>query len=149
MNNWFQVKVKYTKQSQDGSLKRVTEPYLVNAMSFTEAEARIYKKVGEYVKGEFTVVAMAKVEIQDIFQYTDAEDWYNCKVAYLSEDVDSGNTKKVMNSFLVSAHTVKEAYERIEESLKGLMVDYETPTITKTPIVEIFPYVSSDYSEEE
>ena len=140
MNNWFNVKCKFTKESTDGTLKRVTEPYLVNAMSFTEAEAAIYREVGEFVRGEFLVTAMAKVDYMDIFAYTDSETWYEAKVSYVSEDADSGEEKKITNKYLVTAHTVKEAYERIEESLKGLMVTYETPTITKTPIVEIFPY---------
>lgn len=149
MTNWFQVKVKYTKESNDGSLKRTTEPYLVNAMSFTEAEARIHKEIGEFVRGEFLVIAMAKVDFQDIFNYDDSEDWYKCKVTYQSEDSDTGRDKKVSNDFLISAHTVKEAYERIEDCLKGLMVTYETPTITKTGIIEVFPYSPDDITSEE
>ena len=144
MENWFQVKVKFTKEFSDGTLKRVTEPYLVSAMSFTEAEARIYKEVGEFVRGEFSVTAIAKVDYADIFQYDDAEVWYDAKVSYVSEDADSGKEKKITHKYLVSAHNVKEAYERIEESLKGLMVTYETPVITKTTIVEIFPYEAGE-----
>lgn len=140
MNTWYTVKVKYTKEFTDGTLKRVTEPYLLSAMSFTEAEARIYKEVGENIRGEFLVTAMAKTDFQDIFFYDDAEDWYKAKVDYVTEDADTGKEKKIVNNFLVTAHSVKEAYERIDESLKGLMVSYETPTISKTKIVEIFTY---------
>ncbi len=144
MNSWHTVKVKYTKQLTDGTLKRVTEPYLVNSVSFTDAEARIHQEVGEFVRGEFMVTSIAKTDFADIFQYDDAEDWYKCKVAYITEDLDSGKEKKVNNNFLVSAHNIKEAYERIEESLKGLMVTYEISVIQKTPIMEIFPYVAME-----
>ncbi len=144
MNSWHTVKVKYTKEFQDGTLKRVTEPYLVSAISFTDAEARIYQEVGEFIRGEFMVTSIAKTDFNDIFQYDDAEVWYKAKVSYVSEDADSGKEKKVNTNYLVSAHNVKEAYERIEESLKGLMVTFEIPTISVTTIVEIFPYVAME-----
>lgn len=146
MNNWYTVKVKFTKEFQDGTLKRVTEPYLVSSLSFTEAEARIYQEVGEFVRGEFLVTSIAKTDFADIFHYDDAETWYKCKVSYTTED-DSGKEKKVNNQFLVSAHNAKQAYERIEESLKGLMVSYEIPMITLTPIVEIYPYSAQEMEE--
>jgi len=147
MNSWYTVKVKFTKEYQDGTLKRVTEPYLVSSLSFTDAEARIYQEVGEFVRGEFLVTSISKTEFADIFHYDDADVWYKCKVTYITED-DNGKEKKVNNNFLVSAHNLKEAYERIEESLKGLMVSYEIPMISLTPIVKIFPYAANDIDEE-
>lgn len=149
MNNWYTVKVKFTKEFQDGTLKRVTEPYLVSSLSFTEAEARIYQEVGEFVRGEFLVTSISKTDFADIFHYDDAEDWYKCKVSYITEDADSGKEKKVNNNFLVSAHSVKEAYDRIEESLKGLMVTFEIPMISITPIVEIYPYQPGEIEGDE
>lgn len=149
MESWYTIKVKFTKEFNDGTLKRVTEPYLVSSMSFTDAEARIYKEVGEFTRGEFLVTSIAKTDFADIFHYDDAEKWYKAKVAYVSEDADSGKEKKINNNYLVSAHNVKEAYERIEESLKGLMVTYEIPNIALTQIVEIFPYEASEVIGEE
>ena len=140
MNNWFTVKVKYTKQLDNGALKRVSEPYLLAAMTFTDAEARIYEELGSVIRGEFNVTGIAKTEIHDIFAYDDADVWYNCKVRYDNIDADTEKTKKVSQSFLVSASSVKEAYERIEESLSTLMVDFEIPSIIVSPIIEIFPF---------
>ena len=138
MKQWYTVKVKYTKEFEDGTLKRVTEPYLLSAVSFTDAETIIHKEVGETIRGEFTVTSIAVTEFADVFRYDDADVWYKCKVAYVSEDADSGKEKRIINNFLVSAHNVKEAYERIDESLKGMMSTYETPIIAETQIVEIF-----------
>ncbi|UKN02581.1 DUF4494 domain-containing protein [Paracrocinitomix mangrovi] len=140
MNTWYTIKVKFTKEFTDGTLKRVTEPYLVNSMSFTEAEARIYKEVGEYIRGEFLVTSIAKTDFQDIFQYDDSDVWYKAKVSYVTEDADSGKEKKINHNYLVNAVNIKEAYERIEESLKGLMATIEITNITKTPLMEIYPY---------
>lgn len=147
MNSWYTVKVKYTKEFQDGTLKRVTTPYLVSSLSFTEAEARIYKEVGEFVRGEFLVTSIAKTDFADIFHYDDAETWYKCKIAYTTED-DSGKEKTLNNDFLVSAQNAKQAYERIEESLKGMMVSFDITSIASTPIEDIFPYVAEDEPKE-
>lgn len=140
MNNWFTVKVKYTKQLDNGALKRVSEPYLLAAMTFTDAEARVYEELGSVIRGEFAVTGIARTEIHDIFAYDDADVWYKAKMKYENFDADSEKAKKVTQTFLVSAHSVKEAYERLNESLKGLMVEYEIPSIIVSPIVEIFPY---------
>ena len=143
MNNWFTVKVKYTKQLESGELKRVSEPYLLSAMTFTDAEARIYEELGQIIRGEFNVVGIVRTEIHDIFAYDDADIWYKVKIKYESADADSEKAKKVTQNFLVSAASVKEAYERIKESLSTLLVDFEIPSITVSPIVEIFPYAEN------
>jgi hypothetical protein len=140
MNNWMQVKVRYTKQMEDGGLKRVTEPYLLAAHSFTDAEARIYEELGETIRGEFEVTAIAKYEVHDIFGYDDADVWYKAKCQFETIDSDSDKASKAKQTFLVSASSVKEATERIIESLKDLH-DLEIKSVIETPLVEIFPLV--------
>lgn len=141
MNNWFTVKVKYTKQLENGTFKRVSEPYLLAAMTFTDAEARIYEELGSVIRGEFDVVGISRTEIHDIFAYEDAYTWYKAKISYEREDGEGEDAKKkkISQNFLVSAHSVKDAYERIRESLSTLMIDYQIPAIIVSPIVDIFP----------
>ena len=140
MNTWFKVKVKYTKQLESGSFKRVSEPYLLSAMTFTDAEARIYEELGSFIRGEFSVMGISREDIQDIFQYDDADTWFKCKISYENIDDDGDKKRTVTQNFLVSAKTVKDSYERIEESLETLMLDYQIISIIASPIVEIFPY---------
>lgn|SRR5574343_15949 len=144
MNNWFTVKVRYTKELDNGTFKRVTEPYLLAAMTFTDAEARIYEELGSIIKGEFSVVGVTRTELHDIFAYDDADVWYKVKITYESEaagmDSDEAKAKKVTQNFLLSAHNVKDAYDRIKESLSTLMVDFKIPSITVSPIIDIFPW---------
>ena len=140
MNTWFKVKVKYTKQLESGSFKRVSEPYLLSAMTFTDAEARIYEELGTFIRGEFSVMGITREDIQDIFQYDDADSWFKCKISYDNIDDDGDKKRTVTQNFLVSAKTVKDSYERIEESLETLMLDYQIISIIASPIVEIFPY---------
>ncbi|MBI1837286.1 MAG: DUF4494 domain-containing protein [Flavobacteriia bacterium] len=140
MNNWFTVKVKYTKQLDNGTFKRVSEPYLLAAMTFTDAEARIYEELGQIIRGEFNVVGIARTELHDIFHYEDSEVWYKAKITFEGEGEEGGKAKKVSQNFLVSAHSVKDAYDRIKESMQGMLVDFQIPSIIVSPIVEVFPY---------
>lgn len=140
MNNWFEVKCKYTRQLEDGRLKRVTEPYLVDAMSFTEAEERIIKEVGESTPGEFIITAIKRENITDIFAYEDEEVWYSGVLAYRTVDEDSGREKSVRHKMLVTANSVKQADERFKESLSEMLVTYEIKEIKETALVEVFPY---------
>ncbi len=140
MNNWFTVKVKYTKQLENGTFKRVSEPYLLAAMTFTDAETRIYEELGQIIRGEFNVVGISRTEVHDIFHYEDSDMWYKCKITFDSESEEGDKKKKVSQNFLVSAHSVKDAFDRIKESLSTLMVDFIIPSIIISPIVDIFPY---------
>lgn len=139
MNNWFNVKVKYTKELDNGTFKRVSEPYLVAAMSFSDAETRIYEELGMVVRGEFQVVGMKREDLHDIFAYDDSDVWYKAIVTYVSQDGLEESGKKVKQTFLVGAHSVDNAYDRIKESLATLLVDFEIPKVEKSQIVEIFP----------
>jgi hypothetical protein len=140
---WFLVKVKYTKQLEDGALKRVTEPYLIDAMSFTDAEARAWKEVGETVKGEFIVTAISRETIHDIFNYEDSDLWFKCTIAFVSTD-DLGRDKKVKQTIFLNAESVSQATERVFESLKGMMVDFEVKAVAESPVVDVFPYVMEE-----
>jgi hypothetical protein len=144
MNSWFTVKVKYTKQLENGSFKRVSEPYLLAAMTFTDAEARIYEELGTTIRGEFQVTGIARTDLHDIFKYDDTETWFKCKVTYDRMDEEGEKAKTVSQNFLVSATTVKEAYDRTVESLATLMIDFNIASIVSSPIVEVFPYLEED-----
>ena len=100
MNSWFTVKVKYTKQLENGSLKRVNEPYLLAAMTFTDAEARIYEELSAMIRGEFMVTGITRTDLQDIFQYEDSANWFKCKITYGVDEEDGEKKKKVAQNFL-------------------------------------------------
>lgn len=140
MNKLYAVKVRYTKQLEDGGLKRVTEIYLVAAMSFTDAEARIFEELGEIIRGEFNVSNITPVEIHDIFAYDDADTYYRAKVQYDSIDADSEKAKKVTQTFLITADNITQATERLSENLKGLLVDYKLKEMKESNIVDVFPF---------
>lgn len=148
MKTWFMCKVKYQKEEENGRMKNVNEPYLVDAMSFTEAEARIYEELGSIIRGEFVVSGISKSKIIDVFHYDDSDVWYKCKITYSVEE-ESGKEKKIKHYMLVSASDVKQAYERIYESLDNMLVTFSVPEVVETPILEIFPYISEEEKQQQ
>lgn len=140
MRTWFLCRVKYAKENEQGLLKNVSEQYLVDAVSFTEAEARIYDMLGSTIRGDFQVTNISKSNFVDVFYYEDIDIWHKCKITYVIADADSGKEKKVTQYMLVTAHDAKEAYERIHESLNNMLVTFRVPDVTESPIVEVFPY---------
>ena len=142
MKTWFVCKVKYQKQDEKGKIKNVSEQYLVDAVSFTEAESRIYEKMGEMIQGDFYVSNISKSNFTEVFHYEDAEVWHKCKMTYTLEEEGSGKEKKVTNYILLTAPDVKTAYDRVYESLNNMLVDFRVPDINESPILEVFPYES-------
>lgn len=143
MNEWMLAKLKYTAQDENGSFKRVTKPFLFAAMSFTDAETRVYEELGTTIRGEFQVVSIARQDIHDIFHYEDCDVWYKGVISFIGNSEEGEKAKKVKQNLLVSATSVKDADSKLKESLSGMMVDYEIESITVTPIEEIFPYTEN------
>jgi hypothetical protein len=139
MATWFICKVKYQKQDEKGRAKNISEQYLVDALSFTEAEARIYEKLGSVISGEFFINNISKSNLTDVFYYEDADVWYKCKMTYALEVEGSGKEKKVVNYVLLTAANAKQAYERVYESLDNMLVEFQVPDVAESPIVEVFP----------
>ena len=137
--SWFTVKVKYTKQLENGTFKRVSEPYLIAAVSFTDAESRINKELESVIRGEFIVTSITRTDLHDIFCSESSDVWFKISISYDSQDDDSEKTKKVKNVFYLDAVSVEDADKQIKEELKTLMVDYTIDSIIKTKIVEVFP----------
>jgi hypothetical protein len=148
MITYFLIVVKYTKQQDNGTFKRVSEHYLIGAYSFTDAEARIYEELGPIIKGEFVVDKIQRFVVQDIFKFDDSEDFYRVKITYKSEAADGEKVKKVSQVYLVTAHSAKDAFDRVKECLSGLMVAFEIPDIKKSPILEVFPFYTDETTEE-
>lgn len=147
--NQFIVRVKYTKQLENGSFKRVSEPYLLFAYTFTDAEARIYEELGSIIRGEFIIGGISRADFHDIFINEDCDTFFRCKVSYVTQDADSEKSKRVSQNFLVSAISVKQATERITECLKGLMVEWKLTSVMASPIVEVFPMKDAELKNKE
>lgn len=144
MRTWFTVKMKYTKQMEDGALKRVTEAYLFDAASFTEAEARSIEEVAMAIKGEVMVTNIAKTDLADVIHFGDCDTWYKVKVSFVSYDADSEKEKRTASNVLVNAPNLMDAIKRTDDNFKDSISSYEILAAAISPIVEIYAYDDSN-----
>lgn len=139
---WFETKIRYDKMQENGAVKKVTEPYLVDALTFTDAEARIIEKIKPFISGEFSVSAVKKTKISEIFfdESDYADKYYMVKVNFITLDEKSGKEKKAASFILVQAGDFKNALGRFEDGMQGTLADYQIASITETPIMDVYPY---------
>ena len=140
MSNWFECKVRYDKTLENGSVKKVNEPYLVDALSFTEAEKRIIEEITPFISGEFSVSAVKRSNITEIFWNDAADKWYHVKVNFITLDEKTAVEKKTTSHILVAANNFREALDNFMEGMKGTMADFEVNTITETPLMDVYRY---------
>lgn len=140
MKTWYTCKVKHNKEAEDGLLKQVTEAFLIDAVSYTDAETRINEIAAQDFSGEWAVTQITKTNIVEVIPNEGAETWFKCKVSYLTVDGDNDKEKKINTYLLVSALHIKQAFETIENHFKGMLVPYEVPSIAETKIMEVYPY---------
>lgn len=140
MNNWFTVKVKYTKQMDNGTFKRVSELYLLSAITFTDAEARIYEELGTTIRGEFQVIAIQRVDFNDVFLGSNGDifEFYQIKISY--QDTTDEKSKLITQKYLINATSIENATESIIKELSTMMIDYKIESVIKSNIVDVFSF---------
>ena len=136
---WFECKVRYERMTENGTVKKVNEPYLVDALTFTEAEARIIEKITPFISGDFSISAVKKTKISEIFFDDNGDRYYMTKVNFITLDEKSGVEKKSANFILVQAADFAGALKKFEEGMKGTLADFEIASITETPLMDVFP----------
>ena len=149
MYNWFECKLRYDKMLDTGIQKTVTEPYLVDALSFTEAEARIIEEIKPYISGEFTISDIKRAKFSDTFFNETGDRYFRAKLYYITLDEKSGAEKKTAVNMLVQATILKEAVEIIETEMKKTMIDYSIASITETALMDVFPYSGDKISKKQ
>lgn len=142
MHTWFESKIRYEKTMPDGLAKKVTEPHLFDALSFTEAEARTIEEMAPFITGEFTVIAISRESYSEVFLHDTGDRYYRCRIAFITLDEKSGKEKEAKTTMLVQADSFKEANERLVESMKGTQADYIIKKVEETDVMDVYPYVS-------
>ena len=139
---WFECKVRYEKTEDDGMPRKVTETYVVDALSFSEAESRILEEMGKYVSGELEVCDLKIAQYKEIF-FADndlADKWYKAKLAFITIDEKTDKEKKTSVFYLVNAGNINSALKNVDELMGSTMIDYQTCNLTETHIIDVFEY---------
>lgn len=146
---WFEAKVRYEKVMEDGLQKKVTELYVIDALSYSEAETRIMGEISSYISGEFDVADLKKAAYKEVF-FSDKETddrWYKAKLVFITIDEKTEKQKRSAVTYLVQAATLDGAVKNINEVMNGTMIDYEKSNIAETKAIDVFEYGKSDKTE--
>lgn len=150
--SWFETKIKYLKCMEDGSEKVVTELYIVEALSCTEAEASIIKEMALYSHGETKVPSTKKANFNEIFFSDNSEDdkWYAAKLQFITIDEKSEKEKRSNVNYLVQAKSLARALRYIDEAMGKTMIDYDIVGLNETKVFDVFEHhaPSSENKEE-
>lgn len=151
MNEWFECSVRYEKTLENGMQKYVSEPYLVEALSFTEAEQRFIEEIQPFMSGDYEVKAVAKRKISELFEDDKelADSWFKCKVAFVTLDERNGIEKRKMQTIMVQASDLRCAVKRLDRVLECIMADYEIVSVSETAIMDVFHYKEKEASHGE
>lgn len=144
MQTWFECKVKYMKIDQGGHERKVNDSYLLDAVSFTDAETRIFQQMQTLTNGEFQVVNIKKSNITEIITDDNGEWWYKAKISLITIDEEAGREKKVNNYVLVMADDINDGLKKLEKGLEYMLVPYAVTSIALSPIAEVFPYFEDE-----
>lgn len=140
MTNWFECKVSYDKTMENGPQKKVTEPYLVDALSFTEAEARIIEELRPYIAGEFTIADIKRAKLSELFFNENGDRYFKAKVCFITLDEKSGTEKTTVANMLAQACDLREALQVVNKGMEGTMADYYISSLSATALMDVFPY---------
>ena len=140
MANWFECKVRYEKMTENGVQKKVNEPYLVDALSFTEAEARIIEELTPFITGEFSISAVKRTKISEIFWDDRADKWYLAKVAFIQIDEKTAAEKKSVSQMLVAGKDFKNAFDNLMEGMSTTLADFELVALSETQIMDVYKF---------
>lgn len=146
MHTWFECKIRYEKVMENGMQKKVTEPYLVDALSFTEAEARIIEEMTPFITGEFSVSDIKRANYSELFpnEEESADRWFSCRLEFITLDEKSGAEKKTKTNVLVQAADLRDAMKKLDEGMKGTMADYNAVCIKETALMDVFPFTEKE-----
>ncbi len=137
--SYIETAARYEKMSEDGKVKKVTERFLVDALSCIEAESRTIEELTPYVSGDLEVTANKKVNIAEVMGDKEANKFYLAKVAFVIIDEKSSKEKKTVSQMLVGAQNFTEAYLAFGEAMKNTMADFDLVSLAETPIKEFYP----------
>lgn len=144
-SDWFETKIRYAKTQEDGSQKNVTEQYVVDALSFTEAEGAILEEMKVYISGDYKITDIKPAAYHEIF-FSDRDNddkWYKAKLQFITIDEKTEKEKRSTVTYLVQAATLPSAVKHVEEVMGGTMIDYVISAIAETQIMDVFEHDSN------
>lgn len=144
MNQIFLTSVRFDQVQENGQTKKTTENYIVEAISFKEAEERITEYMQPYVNGDFSIKQIKQVSYNEIVENNDGEYWWEAKINLITIDEKTAKEKKTAIKLLVSADNLQDAMKATQRNMKETMSDYTEVSIKQTNIKDIYFYYEKE-----
>lgn len=144
--NWFESRIKYVKVGEDGKEKRIVESYLLDALTYTEAEGRMALVLESMGQNAYEIASLKKSNISEVVESNDGNDdkWYKARIAIIDADQVSGKEKSSYHYFLVAAASIDRALANLQKSLSTYVVPYEIVSLSDTNFMDVLPYFPSE-----
>lgn len=136
---WLEAKVKYAKVNEEGVHKKVTETYVVNAITYAEAEKRIHEEISPFSTGDIEILGIKKTAFSEIY-FTDlAKDdrFFKAKMKYVTIDENTSKEKKTTMNMIVQSSDIHVALENVCSAMNDSQVEYETPSLSETSYYDV------------
>ncbi len=142
---WFETKIKYEKPAEDGLMKTTKETYVVDALSFTEAEKSVMEEMSSWIRGIFEITDIKQASYKEIFFSEDARDdrWYKAKLQFITIDEKTEKEKRQNVYYLVQAANLFKAVKNIDEVMGKTMIDYSIASVAETAVMDVFEHVAN------
>ena len=141
-SEWYLCKIRYDRTMEDGMTRAVTEQYVIDALSFSEAEVRITESMGSYINGEFDIKDITMCPFKEVF-FSDeetADKWYKAKLQFITLDEKTDKERRSNVLYLVQAGSFNGAVKNIDEVMRGTMIDYRIVAVQETTVFDVFEY---------
>lgn len=150
MAQWFTCKMRFDKTMENGLIKKVTETYLVDALSFTEAEKRFVDELKPFMSGEFEVSGITKAKISELFDSNDglADRWFKARVAFITLDEKTGVEKRARQTMMVKAIDFRDALKNLDNGMAGTLGEWVIESIAETSIMDVYPYETAEKKDD-
>lgn len=150
-STWFETKIKYDKMMDNGMLKTVNEGYVVDALSFTEAETKILEEMSCYISGDFKITGITKASYGEVFfsDFDTDDKWYKAKLQFITIDEKTEKEKKSNVYYLVQAHTLQQAVKNVDEVMSKGMIDYNIASVVETSFFDVFEHKAKAEKKED
>lgn len=148
---FFEVQLAMQETQENGAEKMVKKTIVVDALSFGEAEKKAFEEMTPYTSGELKIININPAAYGEVYTSDDEKDdkFYKCKLSFITIDEKTEKEKKSKVTYLVQAGSTNKAQSYIDNNVtKGSMLDYETCSISDTPIFDSF-FHSSDAEKKE
>lgn len=152
LTQWFECKVRYDKTMDDGLIKSTNETYLVDALSFTEAEKRFIEEIEHFVRGEYVVTDIKRAKISELFESNDslADRWFKARIAIVTIDEKTGTEKRTLQTKMIQATDLRNAVVNLDKCMANSLEDYVIVSVAETKIMDIYRYkVAGDNAKSE